>query len=194
MTTKINPESAKILTKGKTLRPEAEQILERLSIQKDSPPTPKQKEALLLTCKLLDSAVSLDEAIKQALTNIKKDDGTEYVSAEGGAIAKTNRTQMTVVPVELAAIPLDSDVAKNWDAVASQGASKDAQQLAGAPYDGIIEGSNIVSNEAEALKQHGYNLYMNSFSKVMNDPGFVKQVEEKYLGKFPPHWNLQKSD
>jgi hypothetical protein len=79
MTTKINSELVKILSKDKNLRLEAEQILERLSVPKDAPPASGQKESLQLCCKLLDSAVSLDDAIKQVLEKVKEKPDAEYV-------------------------------------------------------------------------------------------------------------------
>jgi hypothetical protein len=79
MTTKINSELGRILTKDKNLRPEAKQILERLSVHKEASPTLEQKESLQLCCKLLDSAVGLDDAIKQVLERVKEKPDSEYV-------------------------------------------------------------------------------------------------------------------
>lgn len=97
----------------------------------------------------------------------------------------------TVAKVDLTGIPVDDGVAKTWDEVAKVGAASDADTLAGAPFDGIIEGSDYVNDKAEALKQHGFNLYMEKFDEAMHDPELAKRVEDKYLGKFPARWNLK---
>jgi hypothetical protein len=97
----------------------------------------------------------------------------------------------TVAKVDLTGIPVDDGVAKTWDEVAKVGAASDADTLAGAPFDGIIEGSDYVNDKAEALKQHGFNLYMDKFDEAMHDPELAKRVEDKYLGKFPARWNLK---
>lgn len=97
----------------------------------------------------------------------------------------------TVATVDLTGIPVDDGVAKSWDEVAQVGAASDADTLAGAPFDGIIEGSDYVNDKAEALKQHGFNLYMEKFDEAMHDPELAKRVEDKYLGKFPARWNLK---
>jgi hypothetical protein len=94
MTTKINPELAKILSKDKSLRPDAEQILERLSVQKDSLPNASQKEALLFCCKLLDSAVAIDEAIVQTLENAKEKPDAEYVPTSAIQQKPINEAQL----------------------------------------------------------------------------------------------------
>jgi hypothetical protein len=78
MTTKINPELGRILSKDKSLRPEAKQILEQLSVPKDASPTSEQKESLQFCCKLLDSAVGLDDAIQQTLEKVKEKPDAEY--------------------------------------------------------------------------------------------------------------------
>jgi hypothetical protein len=77
--TKINAELVKILSKDRNLRLEAEQILERLSVPKAAPPTLGQKESLQFCCKLLDSAVGLEDAIKQTLEKVKEKPDAEYV-------------------------------------------------------------------------------------------------------------------
>jgi hypothetical protein len=289
MTTKINAELVKILSKDKNLRPEAEQVLERLSISKDAIPTARQKESLLFCCKLLDSAVAIDEAIQQTLENAKEKPDAEYVPnaiaqqktineaqlkeiaaryvmrdripeissalklkpesmtneqfeqfreaceqvqqgidleivaqgvlnkasakpsvpggkthPEKGGAALTQRKEDRPLPsfatgtaitavaeVDLTGIPVDDGVATTWDEVAKVGAASDADALAGAPFDGIIEGSDYVNEKAEALKQHGFNLYMEKFDDAMHDPELAKRVEDKYLGKFPARWNLK---
>lgn len=97
----------------------------------------------------------------------------------------------TVAKVDLTGIPVHDGVANTWDEVAKVGAASDADALAGAPFDGIIEGSDYVNDKAEALKQHGFNLYMEKFDEAMHDPELAKRVEDKYLGKFPARWNLK---
>ena len=294
MTTKIIAALVKILSKDNNLRAEAEQILERLSISKDTAPTSGQKESLLFCCKLLDSAVALDDAIQQTLEKAKEKPDAEYVpntkvSSSRAMTLQENETELreiaarysmsdriqefmadlqfdpksmtneqfeqfrqvceqvqqgialpmvvqgvlnqakakpsvpegkslperggaalvqrkedrplpsfvagtgitAVAEVDLTGIPLEDGVAKTWDEVAKVGAASDADSLAGAPFDGIIEGSEFINEKAEALKQHGFNLYMKKFDEEMHDPGLVKRVEDKYLGKFPARWNLK---
>jgi hypothetical protein len=95
-------------------------------------------------------------------------------------------------PVDLEGIPIDGGVATYWGHVAKAGATADADALAGAPFDGIVEGSEFVGEREEALRQHGFNLYMTNFDEAMKDPELIKRVEEKYLGKLPERWNLRK--
>jgi hypothetical protein len=304
MTTKINPELGRILSKDKSLRPEAKQILEQLSVPKDASPTSEQKESLQFCCKLLDSAVGLDDAIQQTLEKVKEKPDAEYAPSEialcqapidearlkeitlrhsidderipgilealklrlgtlkeehfeqflevcqqpqknmdlpivaqgvlnkasaakaspvapefvpplepesanreGGSaltprkdsVSTMNRSMSGLVPrttqpVDLTGIPVDGAVAKHWEHIAEVGATTDADDLAGAPFDGIVEGSQLIGDKAEALRQHGFNLYMEKFGDAMKDPDLVKRIEDKYLGKLPERWNLKKSN
>jgi hypothetical protein len=107
------------------------------------------------------------------------------------SFATTETGLKTVAKVDLTGIPVDDGVATAWVEVAKVGAASDADALAGAPFDGIIEGSDYVNEKAEALKQHGFNLYMEKFDEAMHDPELAKRVEDKYLGKFPARWNLK---
>jgi hypothetical protein len=52
----------------------------------------------------------------------------------------------------------------------------------------------LIGDKAEALRQHGFNLYMEKFGDAMKDPDLVKRIEDKYLGKLPERWNLKKSN
>jgi hypothetical protein len=286
MTTKINAELVKILSKDKNLRPEAEQILERLSISKDTAPTLGQKESLLFCCKLLDSAVALDKAIQQTLEKAKEKPDAEYVpnakaphqeyaqqrpineaqlkeiaaryslgdriseitsalqlktesitteqfeqfrvvceqvqqgidlgivaqgvlnkaqakpSVSGGGTALTQRKESaptTTRPmpelVEQSAVriehtPLKGEASDLWNKIADIGASADAETLATSPFDGIKKASVRIRAEANALEQHGEQIYFEKFGKAFNDPALLKKVAEQNLGKFPKEWDL----
>jgi hypothetical protein len=277
MTTKINAELVKILSKDRNLRPEAEQILERLSVQKDSLPTARQKESLLFCCKLLDSAVALDEAIQQTLKNEKEKPDAEYVSntiaqqknineaqlqeiaarysmgdriseitsalklkpegitteqfeqfrevceqvqqgmalpmvaqgvlnkakakpsASGGGTAlaqrkdsapTTNRPMPELVGqnVSIEGVPLDGEAASLWDNLSKAGAAVEAEQLATAPFDGMIETAERIRQQAANLRQRGSNQFLADFSEAFNDPALVERVKLQALGKLPPEW------
>lgn len=205
--TKLNPGLIKILSKDNNLRPEAEQILERLSISKDTVPSSGQKESLQLCCKLLDSAVGFDDAIAQTLDAKGKPDA-EYVPqlapASGNqavdtalaprkASTPTTRSFPGLVEQSVARIehaPLDGEASELWGKVADIGASVDAETLATSPFDGIKKASERIRAEANALEQHGEQIYFEKFGKAFNDPALLKKVAEQNLGKFPPEWDL----
>jgi hypothetical protein len=280
MTSKINAELAKILSKDKNLRPEAEQILERLSIMKDTAPTSAQKESLQLCCKLLDSAVAFDEAIKQTLEKAKEKPDAEYVpsaitqqkttneaqlkeiaarysmgdriqefmtalqfkpesltteqfeqfrvvceqvkqgmelsmvaqgvlnqakaqpgkaqpEAVGTALAQrkdstltTDRPFPTIVEQsqEIEGIPIDGDAAAAWGNLSKAGAAVEADKLATAPFDGMIETAERIRDQAAKLKQLGSNRFLQDFNEAFNDPALIERVKEQALGKLPTEW------
>jgi hypothetical protein len=206
MTTKINAELVKILSKDRNLRPEADQILERLSVQKDSLPTARQKESLLFCCKLLDSAVVLDDAIQQTLEKVEEKPDAEYVSQPESGIANqvvgtalaprkdsaptTNRPMPELVGqnVSIEGVPLDGEAASLWDNLSKAGAAVEAEQLATAPFDGMIETAERIRQQAANLRQLGSNQFLADFSEAFNDPALVERVKLQALGKLPPEW------
>jgi hypothetical protein len=277
MTTKINAELVKILSKDRNLRPEAEQILERLSVQKDSLPTARQKESLLFCCKLLDSAVAIDEAIQQTLENAKEKPDAEYVptsaiqqkpineaqlneiaarysmgdriseitsalklkpegitteqfeqfrevceqvqqgmalpmvaqgvlnkakakpSESGGGTALAQRKESTLTTdrpfpaiveqsQEIDGIPMDGDAAAAWSNLSKAGAAVEADKLATAPFDGMIETAERIREQAANLKQRGSNQFLQDFNEAFNDPALIERVKAQALGKLPPEW------
>jgi hypothetical protein len=185
-----------------------DRIPEILAGMKLNPETMTDEQLTLFktVCQQLQSGIAFDMAV-QSVTLQKQNKGKktttqtmpEFASQQepGSAIAPTKDKPMpglvprSVQPVDLTGIPVDDGVANNWDDVAKVGAASDADNLAGAPFDGIIEGSEYVNDKTEALKQHGFNLYMEKFDEAMHDPELVKRVEDKYLGKFPARWNLK---
>jgi hypothetical protein len=204
MTTKINAELVKILSKDKNLRAETEQILERLSISKDTAPTLGQKESLLFCCKLLDSAVALDEAIQQTLEKAKEKPDAEYVpqpgstnQAVGAALAQRKDSTLTTdrpFPAiveqshEIDGIPLDGDAAAAWSNLSKAGAAVEADKLATAPFDGMIETAERIREQAANLKQRGSNQFLQDFNEAFNDPALIERVKAQALGKLPPEW------
>jgi hypothetical protein len=277
MTTKINAALVKILNKDNNLRAEAEQILERLSISKDTAPTSGQKESLLFCCKLLDSAVALDDAIQQTLEKAKEKPDAEYLpnaiaqqkttneaelqeiaarysmgdriseimsalqlktesitteqfeqfrevceqvqqgidlgivaqgvlnkakakpSVSGGGTALAQRKESaptTTRPFpaiveqsqEIEGILLDGEAATVWDNLSIAGATFEAENLATAPFDGMIETAERIREQAANLKQLGSNRFLQDFNEAFNDPALLERVQEQALGKLPPEW------
>ena len=199
----INEAQLKEIADRYSLSDRVPEITSALKLKPESITT-EQFEQFRIVCEQVQKGMDL-----QMVANAQLDKGKaakakpampEFASQSepGSAIAptkdkpKSGLIARTTQPVDLTGIPIDGGVARYWDRIAEVGAAADADDLAGAPFDGIVEGSEFVGDKAEALRQHGFNLYMEKFDTAMKDPELIKRVEDKYLGKLPERWNLKK--
>jgi hypothetical protein len=193
MTTKINSELIKILSKDKNLRLEAEQILERLSVQKDSLPTARQKESLLLCCKLLDSAVALDDAIQQTLEKAKEKPDAEYVpqpepgsasQAVGTSLApRTMPGLITQGNASIEGIPLDLEGSMThlWDETLGQRVDQDAAAIVKAPFDAINDASESIA--PDKLYENYRGRYFHDMKVKLDSPEMIAYAKDLAKGK-----------
>jgi hypothetical protein len=199
MTTKINAELVKILSKDQNLRLEAEQILERLSVPKNTPPTLGQKESLQFCCKLLDSAVALDDAIKQTLEKDKSDAvKAKSVVPEVSVSEGANReVSAALAPTKDRPMPglAVQDNAPSWrpsrDVKAIQlaesemkEAAKDiAQAVSGAPFGGINDAVDYAESQIRAIRGEWSDAVFDQVEDELNSDEMSFFLEKTYVGK-----------
>jgi hypothetical protein len=193
MTTKINAELVKILSKDKSMRPEAEQILERLSVQKDSLPTARQKESLLFCCKLLDSAVALDDAIQQTLEKVEEKPDAEYVSQPESGIAnqvvgialapRAMPGLITQGNTSIEGIPLDLEGSMThlWDETLGQRVDQDAAAIVKAPFDAINDASESIA--PDKLYKNYRGRYFHDMKVKLDSPEMIAYAKDLAKGK-----------
>jgi hypothetical protein len=181
---KIHSQLQNLLKKDGVLRPLAEEILKKLEIPLDNPPT-SSHSALLVEClQALDSGTPLEELPQLKTSAIQKSDRP---------MPELIKNRMTVQEVDLEGIPLDKGIAEKWAEVARLEAEQDADYLVGAPFDGIELSSEGVRAQAQNLKQHGFNLHAREFVDAMQEPERIKRVSDRYMGKFQERRNSRQS-
>jgi hypothetical protein len=135
---------------------------------------------------------------KPAVSGGKAQSGPESANqAVGTALAQrkdsaptTNRTKPGLVEQSAAieGVPLDGEAAAVWDNLSKAGAAVEAERLATAPFDGMIETAERIRQQAANLKQRGSNQFLGDFSEAFNDPALIERVKTQALGKLPPEW------
>jgi hypothetical protein len=115
--------------------------------------------------------------------------GTALASRKDSA-PTTNRPFPATVgqSEELDDIPLDGEAATLWDSLSKAGAAVEAENLATAPFDGMIDAAERIRRQAANLRQRGSNQFLGDFSEAFNDPALVERVKLQALGKLPPAW------
>jgi hypothetical protein len=159
--------------------------------------TTEQFEQFRVVCEQVQQGMDLGIVAQGVLNKAK---AQPSVPVDGAALAQRKESKLTtdrpmpeLVEQSAAKIehtPLKGEASDLWGKIADIGASVDAETLATSPFDGIKKASERIRAEANALEQHGEQIYFEKFGKAFNDPALLKKVAEQNLGKFPPEWDL----
>jgi hypothetical protein len=159
--------------------------------------TAEQFEQFRVVCEQVQQGMDLGIVAQGVLNKAK---AQPSVPVDGAALAQRKESKLTtdrpmpeLVEQSAAKIehtPLKGEASDLWGKIADIGAAVDAETLATSPFDGIKKASERIRAEANALEQHGEQIYFEKFGKAFNDPALLKKVAEQNLGKFPPEWDL----
>jgi hypothetical protein len=159
--------------------------------------TTDQFEQFRIVCEQVKQGMELSIVAQEVLNQAKAQLGKAQPEAVGTALAPrrdaglaTDRPFPAILEQsqEIEGIPLDGEAATLWDNLSKAGAAVEAEQLATAPFDGMIETAERIRQQAANLRQRGSNQFLSDFSEAFNDPALVERVKLQALGKLPPEW------
>jgi hypothetical protein len=159
--------------------------------------TAEQFEQFRVVCEQVQQGMDLGIVAQGVLNKTKAK--PSIPGPERGGAALTQRKESTLTTdrpfpaiveqsQEIDGIPLDGDAAAAWSNLSKAGAAVEADKLATAPFDGMIETAERIREQAANLKQRGSNQFLQDFNEAFNDPALIERVKAQALGKLPPEW------
>jgi hypothetical protein len=154
----------------------------------------EQFEQFRMVCEQVQHGMALPMVAQGVLNQAKA-----KPSGSGGGTALAQRKESTLTTdrpfpaivgqsQEIDGIPMDGDAAAAWGSLSKAGAAVEADKLATAPFDGMIETAERIRDQAAKLKQLGSNQFLQDFNEAFNDPALIERVKDQALGKLPPEW------
>jgi hypothetical protein len=159
--------------------------------------TTEQFEQFRVVCEQVKQGMDLGMVAPGVLNKAKAKPSVPGPERDGTALAQRQESTLTTdrpFPAiveqsqEIEYIPMDGDAAAAWGSLSKAGAAVEADKLATAPFDGMIETAERIREQAAKLKQLGSNRFLQDFNEAFNDPALIERVKEQALGKLPPEW------